>query len=321
MTQLPASAWLLAALIGGASCDSQQRHATPAVDSTELAAREARLAQALAHPDSEGAAIARWLMPPELNEISGLALTDDGRLLTHGDQRGQVFQIDYRRGVVVKQFSLGTPTVHADFEAITVMGDTVVLLASDGTLYLFREGANDARVEYTVQDTKLGNECEFEGVAFDPAIHALLLACKNVRTKSLRGSLVIFRWKVEPGKGARLSRLAVPLPRVIGSNRWDGLHPSDITIDPFNGNYLIIASREQALVEITPAGTVLFARPLPDEHAQPEGVAITKDSILIISDEKSQGASAKHQHRGAPDETGVITLYRWPLARIQPDTP
>ena len=324
MNALPVSVWLLATLLGGAACSPQQGRATPGRDSTELAGREARLERAIAHPDSgaaSGAAIARWLMPPELNEISGLALTTDGRLLTHGDKRGQVFEIDYRRGVAVKQFALGKPTAHDDFEAITLVGDTVVLLASNGTLYMFREGANDGRVEYTVHDTKLGSECEFEGVAFDPAIHALLLACKIVHTKSLRDLLVIYRWPLEGGRSARVSKLTVPVKRVIGSNGWDGLHPSDITIDPFNGNYVIIASREKALLEITPAGNVVFARSLPGEHAQPEGVAITRDSILIVTDEKSQGPSAKHTRRALKDESAVMTLYRWPLPRVHQRTP
>jgi uncharacterized protein YjiK len=300
MTDLPVAAWLLASLLGGG-------------------ARDARFAQAVAHPDTglaSAAVIARWLLPPELNEISGLALTADGRLLTHGDERGLVFEVDYRRGVVVKRFALGNPTVHGDFEAITVVGDTVVLLASNGALYMFREGANGARVEYTVHDTKLGRVCEFEGVAFDQTIRALLLVCKTARTKSLRDSLVIFRWKVERGKNPLMSKLTVPLRRVIGSNGWDGLHPSDITIDPFNGDYVIVASREKALVEITPAGDVIFARPLPGDHAQPEGVAITRDGVLIISDEKSQGASARHAHRSSADESAVMTLYRWPLPQV-----
>jgi uncharacterized protein YjiK len=310
------AAWVLAALLAGSACEAQQRRAIPGKDSTELVERDARLARAMARPDS-GAAIARWLMPAPLAEISGLALTADGRLLTHGDQRGQVFEIDYRRGVVVKQFTVGKPTVHDDFEAITVVGDTVVLLSSNGTLYMFREGGNDDRVAFTVHDTKLGRECEFEGLAFDPAIRALLLACKNVHVKSLQNALVIYRWKLDGGTGDRLSTLTVPLKRVIGSNGWDGLHPSDITINPFNGHYVILASREKALVEITPAGDVIFARPLPGEHAQPEGVAITRDSLLIISDEMSQGASPKHPQRGGGGESAAITLYRWPLARAQ----
>jgi uncharacterized protein YjiK len=311
MTSLPSSAWLLGTLLVGAACGPQGHSATPGGDSTEVAAREARFAQTAAQPDA-GAAIARWLMPQELKEISGLALTADGRLLAHGDQRGQVLEIDYRRGVVVKEFSLGKPTVHDDFEAITVVGDTVILLASTGKLYMFQEGANDARVEYTIHDTGLGRECEFEALAFEPARHALLLACKVIRTKSLKDDLVILRWNLGSGKR---SQITVPLTQVIGSNGWDGFHPSDITIDPFNGNYVIIAGREKALVEITPAGTVVLARLIPGEHAQPEGVVITPDSFLIVSDESAPPTKKKGGGSAA------ITLYRWPLAGAEPKAP
>lgn len=249
--------------------------------------------------------MARWVLPPALDEISGLALTADGRLLAHGDELGNVYEIDYRRGVIVKQFALGGSVAVDDFEGITVIGDTVVLVTSKGTVYIAREGGNGARVEYTVHDTKAGRECEIEGVAFDAGARALLLVCKLVLTKSLRDSLVIFRWRLEPGKGPRISKLTVPLRRVIGSNRWDGLHPSDITIDPFTGYYLIVASREKALIEITPAGDVMFARPLPGTHVQPEGIALTRDGVLIVSDEG----------RAAKGEPAVLTLYRWRGAR------
>jgi uncharacterized protein YjiK len=275
-----------------------------------LAERETRLEQKLAHPDSgpADAPVARWELPGALQEISGLVLTANGRLLTHGDSRGKVFEIDYRRGTVTKEFSLGPPTPHADFEAITMVGDTVVLLASDGVLYQFSEGANGNSVEYARQDTGLGEKCEFEGVAYDATLKALLLACKKVHDKRMKDSLIVYRWPLpvvrDTGKATRRNRklkasyLAVPLVRVIGSNDWTGLHPSDITIDPFNGNYLLVASQEKALLEITPAGAVVFARPLPPGHDQAEGVAITKDSILIVSDEAKGGPA-------------LITLYRW----------
>ncbi len=71
-----------------------------------------------------------------------------------------------------------------------------------------------------------------------------------------------------------------------------------MTIDPATGNYVLISSHEKGLVEITPAGLVDRSETLPGEHNQPEGVAITKDSILILSDEGSKKPAS-------------ITLYRW----------
>ncbi len=217
----------------------------------------------------------------------------------------------------MKEFTIGRPTVRADFEAITIVGDTIILLSSNGKLYAFREGAAGSAMDYRLSDTGLGSACEFEGLTYDPAINSLLLACKHVLTEHLRHMLVVYRWSLAP-TGARLSRLTVPIKRIVGSNGWDGLHPSDITIDPFNGNYVLIASRERALFEITPRGDVVFARPLPGDHAQAEGVAITRDSVLIVSDERPEGASAIHPHRSPADEYAVITLYRWPVGTIPP---
>ena len=302
MRRATAGGTLLAILLAGTGCRSGQGQAAAPADSVELERREAHLARALAQPDSgatPGAVLARWVLGGDLSEISGLALTADGRLLTHGDEQGQISEIDYRRGMVVKRFTIGAQLVPGDFEGITVANGIVFLLASNGKLYEFPEGANGAHVEYRVHDTRLRHECEFEGVAFDPTLNALLLACKNVRTKgALRDSLVIYRWGLPSGSGSRPSRLTVPLAQVIGSNGWNGLHPSDITIDPASGNYVLVAAEEKALIEITPAGAVVFARPLPAPLEHTEGVAITSDSILILSDEAGRRPAA-------------ISLYRW----------
>ncbi len=295
------AAALVAALVTGAACRSGKPGVTEALDSTVLAKRESHLAEALARPDSGaagGKAMARWVLPASLAEISGIALTADGRLFAHGDERGQVSEIDYRRGVVIKQFTLGKHTLHEDFEAITVVGDTMYLLASDGKLYLFQEGASRDEVDYTLLDTKLGHECEFEGLAYDPAIHALLLACKHVTTKALKDFLVIYRWPLPGAGGAELVPLTVPIARVIESTSLKDFHPSDITVDPASGNYVLISAQEQALVALTPAGAKVLARALPDALEHTEGVAITTDSILILSDE-------------AGNRPAAIALYRW----------
>lgn len=303
MRRVAAAAALLVTLVAGAGCRPGRSETTARGDSAEVARRALHLAQALAQPDSGAnrvAPMARWVLGGDLSEISGLALTTDGRLFTHGDEQGRIFELDYRRGVLLKQFTIGTHLVHADFEGITVVDDALYLLASNGKLYEFQEAANGEETAYTLHDTRLGHECEFEGVAYDPSINSLLLACKNVRIPGpLRDSLVIYRWKLPDGGGDRPSRLTVPLSRLTAPNGWRSLHPSDITIDPVSGNYVIVAAEERALIAITPAGDVVFARRLPAGLAHAEGVAVTRDSILIVSTEAGHHAAA-------------ITLYRWP---------
>jgi len=295
-------AFVLAMLISAAASTACRE--SKKADAAELRAiqrtREHELAQRLAKADAnpkKDNPVAMWMLPADLKEVSGLALTADGRLLTHDDNVGRIFVIDPRSGIVLNQFTLGHG-IHGDFEAITVAGNDIYLLNSNGTLYQFREGGKDAHVSFTTQDLRLGKECEFESMAYEADSAWLLLPCKRTSKKSMQDKLIIYRFRLQGPDSTRLTMMTIPLAEVIGSNDWKGFHPSDMTIDPSTGNYVIISSHEKGLVEITPAGLVDRAEPLPGKHQQPEGVAITKDNLLIVSDEGSKKPAA-------------ITLYRW----------
>lgn len=227
-----------------------------------------------------------WIIPPELREISGLTLTSRGTVLTHDDEIGRIYEIDPRAGIILKRFTLsGEP--RGDFEAITIAGTDVYLLESNGKLYRFKEGADGAEVPYSKFDTRLGKECEFESLAFEADSARLLLPCKKVKTKGANHDLVIYRLPLPITDSSRLTVITVPMSQVAGSNAWKSFRASDMTIDPVTGNYVVIASRERAIAVITPAGEVVRSGPLPApaDHNQAEGVAITKDSLLLISDE------------------------------------
>jgi uncharacterized protein YjiK len=295
----PSFAFLAGVVACAGSCRDTPRAKAEQLRAIE-AARTQQLARRIAVADSnptQAAPLAMWTLPAELREISGLTLTADGRMLTHEDERALIYQIDPRTGIVLKGFALnGDPM--GDFEAITTAGPDIYLLESDGKLFKFREGADGQQVPFLKYDTKLGRDCEFESVAFEPDSSWLLLACKRVKAKRLRDLLVIYRVPVPIADSAQVSMLTIPLAEVIGSNGWKSFNPSDMAIDPTTGNYVLVASQEKALAVITPDGQVVRSEPLPKHHRQAEGVAVTRDSILIVSDEATQKPAA-------------ITLYRW----------
>ncbi len=255
-----------------------------------------RLALADANP-TKPVPVAQWIMPAELREISGLALTSRGTVLTHDDNIGRVYEIDPRTGIMLKVFSL-EGGVRADFEAITIAGSDIYMLRSNGKIYKFKEGGDAEQVPYSVYDTGLGKECEFESIAYEADSSRLLLACKKFRKKSAVKELVIYHVPLPLGDRSAITALRVPIHDVIGSNKWKNFHPSDMNIDPFTKNYVIVASKEKGLIVVTPDGEVLRSEPLPGDHRQPEGVAITPDRILLVSDEANVKPPA-------------ITLYRW----------
>lgn len=266
---------------------------TPSARAAQLkqvaATREQQLAHRLAAASADSTKVlpvAMWNMPPELREISGLALTSRGTVLTHDDEIGRIYEIDPKAGIILKRFTLaGLP--HGDFEAITVVGPDVYLMESNGKIYRFKEGADGAEVPYSKYDTHLGKECEFESMAFEADSSRLVLVCKKVLTKGANHDMVIYRFPMPLTDSTRPTVITVPMSELAGTNNWKSFHPSDMNIDPVTGNYVIVASRQRALVVVTPDGDVVRSGPLPAaaEHNQAEGVAITKDSLLLISDE------------------------------------
>ncbi len=299
MTIARGLALLLCVLPCSAACrqapeaNAAQLRAVEATRKQELARR---IAMADANP-TNAEPLAMWIMPPELREISGLALTPRGTVLTHDDNVATIYEIDPKTGILLKSFSLSGGR-RGDFEAITIAGTDIYLLQSKGRLFKFKEGADGQQVPYSIYDTGLEKECEFESMAYEADSSRLLLVCKKFLAKKAPHELLIYRLPLPLGDPSTMSTLRVPIADVIGSNGWKNFHPSDINIDPVTKNYVIVASSEKGLVVVTPDGNVVRSEPIPGEHRQAEGVAITSDSILMVSDEANVKPAA-------------ITLYRW----------
>jgi uncharacterized protein YjiK len=298
MMGLQRIALILGLIATASACQSKEEQKK--IEAAALARRAERLQARLAKADKDttkDSPVAMWIMPTELREISGLALTPDGRLLAHDDEIAKIYEIDPRRGTIIKSFLVGKG-LHGDFEGLTVAGADLYLLASNGTLFRFREGGNGKIVPYEKLDLHLKKECEFEGVTYQADSAWLVLPCKTVHTKALKDDMVIYRWKIGTNDSSGITLLSVPQSEAVGSNKWKRFRPSDITIDPATGDYVIISSIDKGLVVMTSDGEVLRSESLPGKHHQAEGVAITKDSVLIISDE-------------ATTKPAAITLYRW----------
>jgi len=230
----------------------------------------------------EGALQAR--LPQGLREISGLALSADGRLFAHGDEVGIVYELDPATGTVRRSFSLGGPPPPGDFEGIAVAGERVFLITSGGRLYETRAG--EGRVAYTAYETGLGAQCEIEGLAYEPSDASLLAGCKEPRDQALRGTVTLLRWSVDRRAPATPARLSVPLASVTALTGTKHFHPSAVERERGTGHYVLVAGPEHAVVEITPAGEVVAGRQLSGRlHRQPEGLTFVGDSVLLIGDE------------------------------------
>lgn len=235
----------------------------------------------------------RLKLPERLKEISGLALASDGRLLAHNDEDGIVFAVDCAKGEVKKLFELGDSRgrLDDDFEGIAVTEEHVYLVTSDGRLYETQQGGAGDRVPCLIYDTRLGGDYEFEGLAYEPRTRELLLPTKDARGGSAAGPLCIFRWSVDTRRVVEGEQTEIPVKEIASHIQGKHFNTSGIERHPLSGNYFLVAGRQHALAEITPAGALVGVKELPgDWHRQTEGIAFGPDYGLILSDE---GASKR----------------------------
>ncbi len=248
----------------------------------------------------------RVTLPDELHEISGLAVAPGGRVFAHGDEEGRVFELDPRTGKILKSFALrpgaNDPdlgkkskdgTVAGDFEDIAIVDTRFFLVTSTGVLVEFTEGADGQAVPFTTDDTGLGDVCEVEGLAHDPATQSLVLLCKAMKDKSARDRVELWSWSLKDRRLGADPWLTIPADALRSKTGAKAFNGSALTLIPGTTSFALLAGPQQAFAEVGPDGGVITAGGLDRPSlTQPEGIAFLEDGTLLISTEGGKGEAA-----------------------------
>ncbi len=246
--------------------------------------------------------VQQWRLPTRLKEISGLALSPDGRLFAVTDEMAVVYEINYADGKRVRAFGLHDPPLPGDFEGIAWLRDRVYLTTSDGILYSAPEAKDGEQVEATRVDTGLGKLCEIEGLAEESQSGHLFFVCKDGVAGDKHPDLRVFEWSVADQRV--VGSIALPLADIRRALDTKNFNPSGIVLDRANKRFLIVSARPRALVELSLDGQLIAARRFSQSrrHRQPEGVELTSSGKLLIADEGGDGKARLAVY--APQQSG-----------------
>lgn len=227
------------------------------------------------------------ILPSKLNEISGIVFSDDERLFCHDDEKASVYQIDPKTGKIIKTFFLGSWGVEADFEDIAIAENKFYLITSKGILYEFEEGNDKEKVAFNIIDLKFSSKFEIEGLYYDDEYNSLLISTKDYAGKKYDDERAVYSFSLEKKQLADKPRFLISLKQLKKQYDIKDFFPSAITKHPVSKNFLILSSKgKPALIEISPSGKLLNGIKLSkSDHPQPEGIAVSKNGGIYISDE------------------------------------
>ncbi|MEO8399083.1 MAG: SdiA-regulated domain-containing protein [Ignavibacteriaceae bacterium] len=231
----------------------------------------------------------RIALSNQLKEISGLAYLN-GNLLAHNDELGIIYKLNIDDGEIISSYSLGDKKVRKDFEGIAVKEDSIFLITSGGSIYVWQLGsdANDFRII----ETGLKEKNNIEGLCYDQKTNSLLIACKDFPGNNFKVFKAIYSFNLQTEKLILKPRFLLSLDEINSKIRIKNFSPSGIEINPITGNCFIISSKDKAIIEIDDEGKIINYAALPRFHNQPEGITFTPNGDLVISDEGNPGAAA-----------------------------
>ena len=223
--------------------------------------------------------IARFELPADLVEISGLTVLDERTLGAVQDEEGTLFALDRETGEVTAVMPFGPP---GDYEGVELVGDHLYVLRSDGVLFhVAGWGGGDMNSREIA--TGLARDCDAEGLGYDAARERLLIACKEATSEDAAGLRAVYAFDPRSEALDEAPAFVIDSDEVGGSRP---LKPSAIAVHPVTGTVVVLSSAREVLVSLDASGAVADVwRWAEAGFEQPEGIAFWPNGDLVVSSE------------------------------------
>lgn len=233
------------------------------------------------------------LASSELTEISGLGATArPNEYVAIADEQGKIFIVDGMSGAIRQSVLFREK---GDFEGVEMVGDRLYAVKSNGDIYEVENWADPAKMTVQEFETSLNKDDDVEGLGYDPARRALLVACKGDPDSAYIRK--VFAWDLktkqlssEPVYVINPSEVDALVPRIEGE-KARFFSPSGIAVHPKTSEIYVISTAQKRLVTLDHAtGKIRHAVRLDKSVLpQPEGISFDNESNLLISSEGKKG--------------------------------
>ncbi|MBL7923795.1 MAG: SdiA-regulated domain-containing protein [Bacteroidia bacterium] len=237
-------------------------------------------------------------LPPMLNEVSGLTDVDDSRVACVQDEQGIVFIYDFRTDDIISRHAFDST---GDFEGLTLAGNTLYILRSDGRLTEWQHfrSANPVVKHYTLLLQTANNE----GLCYDAGHDRLLIAAKSKpAAPDARTLRLIYAFDLEKKQlseeplyrlntdqlaaDAKSFSLQLTDTTARGMVKPFNFRPASLSVHPLSDEIYMISAADKILLTMNRKGEVTYMTSLPPHlFTKAEGITFLPDGTMIITNE------------------------------------
>lgn len=226
-----------------------------------------------------------------LNEISGLAYTEDNNLIAISDSKEKVFQIGLKNKKL-KDLTGKVVTPDSDLEDLVKIEDTIYLLSSWGEIKPVILHTKDSTTILPTYDLGLQGQNDFETLYYDPTANGLIMICKTCAHEKGQGIRTAFRFDLGSRKFDSTAFFTINKKTIedLLKDKDAKFDPSAAAINPIDKRLYILSSAGNLLVITDTRGKVMDVYKLnPDKFPQAEGIAFAPNGDMYISNEGKYG--------------------------------
>ena len=232
--------------------------------------------------------INQWDLPDILEEVSGIAYMENGKIACIQDEDGFIFIYNTKTASLERKIEFAG---HGDYEGIALVGTTAYVLRSDGTLFEVRNFAMD-HLKTVAHTLDFSANYDFEGLGYDKRNNRLLLGIKNKTNDDFKS---IYAFELESKK-----LIDEPVYKVYFNDpvfdildmkpSYKMLQSSEINIHPDTGEIFILEGVNPKLLILDSSGVpkrlYVFKK---KQFRQAEGLTFGPSGELFISNEGKRG--------------------------------
>jgi hypothetical protein len=230
----------------------------------------------------------RFNMPDKLREISGIAFKNGNAdmLFAEEDETGTVYY--FRLGD--KQISQSTFGKPGDYEDIAILGEQVIMLRSDGTLFTFSfKDVKNINANSVQKWKDILPQGEYEGMYANEKEQQLYVLCKHCSDDKTSKNSSGYIFKVSAGGQVKQSgtfSINIKQIEALLGNKKITFHPSALAKNQQTNEWYILSSVNKILVVADNNWNIKAVYPInPGLFLQPEGIAFDSQNNLYISNE------------------------------------